>query len=71
MRSKLKTILALLGLLAVLAGIVLFVDGLFPTRSHGPNPSGLEMVVGFLVALAGFLVRRQARRGIVQGHTAE
>jgi hypothetical protein len=62
MRPVSKTIVALFGLLAMLAGIVLFVDGLLPTRSHGPNPSVFEMLVGFGIALAGFLVRRKARK---------
>ena len=48
----------------MLAGIVLLVDGLLPMRSHGPNLSGLETVVGFLLALAGFLVRRRALRRV-------
>jgi uncharacterized membrane protein len=57
-----RTILALLGLLAMLAGIALLVDGLLPTRSHGPNPSWLEVMVGVFMVLAGFVVRRIARR---------
>ncbi len=57
-----RTILALLGLLAMLAGIALLLDGLLPTRSHGPNPSWLEVVVGFVMGLAGYVVRRIARR---------
>ena len=57
-----RTILALLGLLAMLAGIALLLDGLLPTRSHEPNPSWLEVVIGIGIALAGFVVRRMARR---------
>jgi len=57
-----RTILSLLGLLAMLAGIASLADGLLPIRSHGPNPSWLEVVVGFVLGLAGFVVRRMARR---------
>jgi hypothetical protein len=71
MRSACKTILALLGLLAMLAGILFFVDGLLPIRSHAPNPSGLEMVVGFVAALAGFLVRSWALRRALPGKTTQ
>ena len=71
MRPALRTIVALLGLVATLSGIGLFVDGLLPTRSHGPNPSSLAVVLGFVVALAGLLVRRKARHGGAHGHTAQ
>jgi hypothetical protein len=57
-----RTILALLGLLAVLAGIALLLDGLLPSRSHGPNPAWLEVAVGCGMGLAGFVMRRIARR---------
>ena len=57
-----RTILTVLGLLAMLAGIALLMDGLLPTRSKGPNPSWLGVVVGFGIGFAGFAVRRMARR---------
>ena len=62
MRSRSKTIAGLFGLLAMVVGIALLLDGLLPMRSHGPNPSALEVAVGFVIGLAGFVVRRMARR---------
>ena len=70
MRSLSRTIAALFGLLAMLAGIALLLDGLLPIRSHGPNPSGLEVVAGFVICLAGFLVRRVACRAPIDPPTA-
>ena len=71
MRSISRTIVAIVGLLVMLAGIGLFVDGVLPTRSHGPNPSVFEIAVGVVMGVAGFFVRRQAHRRAVREHTVE
>jgi hypothetical protein len=62
MRSLTKSIMALLGILAMVASVLLLLDGLLPVRSHGTNPSWLEVAVALLIGVAGFLVRRMARR---------
>jgi uncharacterized membrane protein HdeD (DUF308 family) len=60
-----KSILAGLGVVAMLAGVLLLLDGLLPVRSHGTNPSWLEVAVGLLIGVAGFVMRRMARRAPV------
>jgi len=62
MRSTSKSFTALFGLLIMLVGLALLLDGLLPIRSHGPNPSIGELVAGLAICLTGFLVRRMARR---------
>ena len=43
-------------------GSLLLLDGLFPTRSHGPNPSSIEMMMGVVLAILGCVMRRAFRR---------
>ena len=62
MRSIPKAFAALFGLLTMLAGLALLLDGLLPVRSHGSNPSVVEVVAVLVICLTGFLVRRMARR---------
>lgn len=65
MRSLTKSVLALFGIVVMLAGGTLLLDGLLPLRSHGANPSWLEVIVGLLIIGAGFLLRHFARRASV------
>ena len=62
MRSSFSSVSALLGLLAMLAGVLVLLDGLFPLRSRGPNPAWLEVGAGLSIGVTGLLVRRAARR---------
>lgn len=62
MRSFAISVSAVLGLMAMVAGVVLVLNGLLPLRSHGPNPSWLEVVCGLLLGIAGFLLRHFTRR---------
>ena len=70
MRTAAKSILALLGILIMLAGGALFLDGLLPLRSHGANPSWLEVVAGLVIGGGGFLLRRFARRALANRSSA-
>jgi hypothetical protein len=54
--------MALLGLLVMLVGIALLIDGLLLKRSPGPNPSWPIVGMGFVTGLVGWVVRRMARR---------
>ena len=54
MRSLTKSIVALIGIVALLAGVLLLLDGLLPLRSLGRNPSWPEVAVGLLISVAGF-----------------
>jgi hypothetical protein len=42
----------------MLAGAVLLVDGALPTRSNDANPSAVETLAGFVLAVIGWVLRR-------------
>jgi hypothetical protein len=44
----------------MLAGASLVVDGGLPARSRGTNLATVETLVGFVLAVAGWLLRRAA-----------
>jgi hypothetical protein len=53
--------LIIIGLLLVIIGGGLVLDGMLPTRSKGPNPSPFEIIVGLGLVLLGWLARRSGK----------
>ena len=70
MRPLSRIVAALFGLLTILAGVPVLLDGLLPIRSHGPNPSVVEVIVGLAICVTGLFVRRRARRTLTHPPTA-
>jgi hypothetical protein len=57
--SHLSSRLLLIGGVALLVfGVLIFADGLLPTRSAGPNSSWFEIVTGIVLCIVGWLLRR-------------
>ena len=60
MQPVYRPLAAVVGLLAMLAGAGLLVDGLLPSRSNGPNPSWAEVIFGLVVTMSGAAIRLKA-----------
>jgi hypothetical protein len=46
------------GVVLLVFGVLFLADGLLPLRSAGPNPSWFEVVVGVVLCIVGWLLRR-------------
>jgi hypothetical protein len=59
--STLKKGPAIIGLLLIIFGGLFVIDGILPTRSLGPNPSVLEMILGVGMGLIGWFIRQKGK----------
>jgi hypothetical protein len=59
--STLKKGPAIIGLLLIIFGGLFVIDGILPTRSLGPNPSVLEMILGVGMGLIGWFIRQKRK----------
>ena len=53
-------LLQILGLVLIVFGFLSVADGVLPMRSHGSNLSWAEIVIGVVLIIAGWIVRRVA-----------
>jgi hypothetical protein len=62
MRALLKVLFAFFGLGSQALGVLLMLDAFLPLRSHGPSFSLFEVVLGLVLVLAGWYIRRLGKR---------
>jgi len=55
--STMKNALTITGLVLIILGGLFLVDGILPTRSHNPNPSILEIILGLGLGFLGWFIR--------------
>jgi hypothetical protein len=52
---------AIVGLLLMILGGLFVADGILPVRSHNPNPSFLEIILGLGVGFIGWIIRQRGK----------
>lgn len=61
MRQIAYRLLQIFGIVLLVLGVIFIGDGLLPLRSHGPNPSWVEVAAGVTFTVIGWILRRHAR----------
>jgi drug/metabolite transporter (DMT)-like permease len=56
-----KTVFTVFGLLLIILGGLFIIDGVLPVRSHNPNPSFLEIILGLGASFVGWIIWQRGK----------